>query len=135
MRKSRQREVILDVLKGTKAHPTADWIYHEVRKEVPNISLGTVYRNLRLLREMGEILELQYGDGKSRFDGNPADHYHFTCQRCGKIYDVEEPLRKDMEKDIARKLGFTVTHHRVEFYGICRECQGEVSLQGREESR
>src|SRR3990172_11585068 len=121
-RKSKQREVVLDVLKGTKSHPTADWIYQEGRKSLPKISLGTVYRNLKLLKERGEILELHYGDSQSRFDGNPENHYHFTCQRCGRVYDVEEPLKKDMEKDLAKKLGFIVNHHRVEFYGVCRDC-------------
>lgn len=125
MRRSKQREVILEVLRGTKSHPTADWIYQEVRRILPKISLGTVYRNLKLLKEKGDILELQYGDGQSRFDGNPENHYHFTCQRCGRVYDVEEPLRKDMERDIAKKLGFLITHHRVEFYGVCRECKEE----------
>ena len=128
IRKSKQRELILGVLKGTKSHPTADWIYQEARKTFPKISLGTVYRNLKLLRDKGEILELHYGDNQSRFDGTTNNHYHFTCQKCVKIYDVEEPLRKDMERDIAKKLGFTITHHRVEFYGVCRECQEEVNL-------
>ena len=123
VRRSRQREVLFKVLKGTKSHPTADWIYHEVRKTLPRISLGTVYRNLRLLAERGEILELHYGDGQSRFDGTPENHYHFNCQTCGKVYDVEEPLKKDMERDLSKKLGFIVNHHRVEFYGICMDCQ------------
>ncbi|MDO8445186.1 MAG: transcriptional repressor [Deltaproteobacteria bacterium] len=133
VRKSRQREVMLEVLKGTKSHPTADWIYQEVRKSLPKISLGTVYRNLKLLKERGEILELHYGDGQSRFDGNTENHYHFNCQGCGKVYDVEGPLKKDMERDIAEKLGFVITHHRVEFYGVCRECREEVSLHLKEE--
>lgn len=122
MRKSKQREVILKVLRRTKSHPTADWIYQEARKSLSKISLGTVYRNLKLLKEKGEILELRYGDGQSRYDGNSENHYHFNCQRCGRVYDVEEPLRKDMEEDLAKKLGFVVTTHRVEFYGICRKC-------------
>lgn len=132
-RKSKQREAVLDVLKGTRSHPTADWIYQELRKSLPKISLGTVYRNLKLLKERGEILELHYGDGQSRFDGNPENHYHFTCQKCGRVYDVEGPLKKDMERDIAKKLGFVVTHHRVEFYGICKDCQEEISLTEKSE--
>ena len=132
VRKSKQRETILDILKGTKSHPTADWIYQEARKSLPRISLGTVYRNLKLIKDKGDILELHYGDGQSRFDGTVENPYHFTCQMCGKVYDVEEPLRKDMERDIAKKLGFTITHHRVEFYGVCRECQEEVNLHPKE---
>lgn len=132
IRKSKQRDVILEVLKRTRSHPTADWIYQEVRKSLPKISLGTVYRNLKLLKERGEILELHYGDGQSRFDGTPENHYHFNCQVCGRVYDVEEPLKKDMEKDLAKKLGFIVTHHRVEFYGFCTECREQASLLGKE---
>ncbi len=123
---SRQREIIMTVLKGTKSHPTADWIYQEVRKNLPRISLGTVYRNLKLLKERGDVLELQYGDGQRRFDGNPENHYHFNCQSCGKVYDVDEPLKSSMEVDLTDKLGFVVTHHRVEFYGLCRDCQSEA---------
>lgn len=119
---SRQRETILHTLKGTKSHPTADWIYQEVRKSLPRISLGTVYRNLKLLKDKGEILELNYGDGHRRFDGNPEDHYHFNCRSCGKVYDVEEPIRINLGDELAAKLGFTVINHRIEFYGICKDC-------------
>lgn len=128
---SRQREIILTVLKGTKSHPTADWIYQEVRKTLPRISLGTVYRNLKLLKERGDVLELQYGDGQRRFDGNPENHYHFNCQSCGKVYDLDETSKDDMGVDLTDKLGFVVTHHRVEFYGLCRDCQSAaVPLMG-----
>lgn len=122
-RKSKHRDAILEALMGTKSHPTASWIYQEVRKSIPKISLGTVYRNLRLLSGKGDILELHYGDGQSRFDGTSENHYHFTCQVCGTVFDVEEPLKKDMEKDLSDKLGFIINHHRVEFYGICKDCQ------------
>lgn len=122
-RKSKHRDAILEILKSTKSHPTASWVYQEVRKSIPRISLGTVYRNLRLLSARGDILELHYGDGQSRFDGTPENHYHFTCQVCGTVFDVEEPLKKDMEKDLSEKLGFIINHHRVEFYGICMDCQ------------
>jgi len=122
-RKSKQRDLIVNLLRKTTSHPTADWIYNEVRKTLPRTSLGTVYRNLKLLAEKGEILELHYADGHRRYDGTSENHYHFSCQKCGRVYDVEEPLKKDMEKDLAKKLGFIVNHHRVEFYGICKDCQ------------
>lgn len=126
MRKTRQRQVILDVLKTTSSHPSADWIYEEVRKTIPKISLGTVYRNLKLLKEKGEILRLQYGYSRSRFDGTSENHYHFTCRKCDRVYDMKEPLKRDIERDMAEKLGFVITHHSMEFYGICKECQSEV---------
>lgn len=122
IRRSRQREVILKILKDTISHPTADWIYQEVRKSLPKISLGTVYRNLSLLKERGEILELNYGDGQRRFDGNPENHYHFNCQNCGTLYDVEGPLRTEMDIELSRRFGYVVTCHRIEFYGICNKC-------------
>ncbi|NWF78149.1 MAG: transcriptional repressor, partial [Chloroflexi bacterium] len=75
-RKTKQREAILRVLRNTTCHPTADWIYEEGRKDIPNISLGTVYRNLKLLREAGKILEIDLGGNFSRFDGNQDNHYH-----------------------------------------------------------
>lgn len=123
VRKTKQREVILDVLRNTDCHPTADWIYQEVRKELPNISLGTVYRNLRCLTEMGEALELCYGSTYSRFDGNPEPHYHFVCEKCGQVYDMGMTVMRDLEKLAAADTGFTVTDHRLEFYGICSACK------------
>ncbi|MGI6037568.1 MAG: Fur family transcriptional regulator [Limnochordia bacterium] len=115
--------MILKVLRSTDTHPTADWIYQQVRESLPNISLGTVYRNLRTLVENGEILELSYGSTFSRFDGNPENHYHFTCEKCGNVYDLDLPVRKELDEAV-EKLGMKVQSHRLEFYGICHNCQG-----------
>jgi Fe2+ or Zn2+ uptake regulation protein len=104
IRKTRQRDLILKTLRGTKSHPTADWIYEKVKKEIPNISLGTVYRNLSTLKEMGEILELNYGSKYSRFDGNPQNHYHFVCTECGRVFDVEGcPVDKGLDEKVSRE--------------------------------
>lgn len=121
-RKTRQRQLILEVLRSTDSHPTADWIYEQARKKMPKISLGTVYRNLNLLRDLGEIIELNFGSTFSRFDGNPLPHYHFTCLKCGRVYDVDEPLHPELEERVERSMGCEVTNHRLEFYGTCREC-------------
>jgi Fur family peroxide stress response transcriptional regulator len=121
-RMTKQKRVILEVLKNTKSHPTADWVYDKVKKKIPNISLGTIYRNLNILKNQGEILELCYGKGFSRFDGNATHHYHFTCDYCGKILDVETPPVTEMEESIARQFGVTVKRHRLEFYGTCPDC-------------
>ena len=91
-RMTKQRKQILEVLKNTNTHPTADEIYEEVKKEIPNISLGTVYRNLNVLSEMDEIMILDYGSSYSRFDGNPKNHYHFKCEQCGKVFDLEKEV-------------------------------------------
>jgi Fur family transcriptional regulator, peroxide stress response regulator len=123
MRKSRQREAIMRVLMSTTSHPTAEWLYEEVKKEIPNVSLGTVYRNLKLLQERGEILELEQTGHYRRFDGNSANHYHFRCGECGRVFDIDEPLVQGMEERVERKTGFQVWHHRLEFRGLCRDCQ------------
>jgi Fe2+ or Zn2+ uptake regulation protein len=122
MRKSKQRDAILRVLMGTKSHPTAEWLYEEVRKEIPNISLGTVYRNLRLMKEQGEILELEQTGTYRRFDANSANHYHFRCDRCGKVYDIDEPVVLGIDERVEKNTGFKVSHHRLEFRGLCRDC-------------
>ena len=120
---TRQKKVIIDILKSTKIHPTADWVYEQARKIIPDISLGTVYRNLRLLAESGDILELNYGSSFSRFDGNPLPHYHFVCEQCGRVLDIELPHLKELDQNVQEKTGYFVKNHRLEFYGVCEECQ------------
>ena len=86
---SRQREMIKAFLKSRKDHPTADIVYMNVRQQNPNISLGTVYRNLTLLADMGEIRRLRVGDGVDHFDADTSPHYHFVCTECGAVIDLE----------------------------------------------
>ena len=129
-RKSKQKEAILRVLKGTNSHPTADWVYEQVRREIPNISLGTVYRNLRVLKQAGEILELELVGTLSRFDANAQNHYHFRCEQCGRIFDVGEPLDKTIDGRVAQKTGFRVNNHLLEFRGLCKDCQRSNSPRG-----
>lgn len=121
-RMTRQRQIILEVLRSTRTHPTADWIYEQVRQSMPRISLGTVYRNLRVLKEMGDIQELNYGSTYSRFDGNAEMHYHFVCKDCGAVHDVMLPLFNDYDQKVAESVGGQVQFHRMEFYGLCAEC-------------
>ncbi|MEC9489131.1 MAG: transcriptional repressor [Halanaerobium sp.] len=122
-RMTKQRKTILEVLRNTTSHPTADEIYEKVRRKIPNISLGTVYRNLKILKEMGEILELEFGSSFSRFDGNPINHYHFQCQECGRVYDIDLPVQEGLNAKVEELSGNKVYNHRMEFYGICRECR------------
>ncbi len=123
IKRTRQKEAILRVLRSTTSHPIAEWVYAEVRKEIPNISLGTVYRNLRLLSERGEISELAFNGGPSRFDSRTDNHYHFMCEKCGQVFDVDEPVHKELNESVADKTGFEVSHYRLEFSGICKKCQ------------
>lgn len=122
-RMTKQRHMIIELLKRNRgAHPTADWIYEQVRRQLPNVSLGTVYRNLNLLKSTGQILELCYGNAQSRFDGDTRKHYHFVCRRCGRIYDIAFPVSNAVEEK-AREMGFSVEGSRMEVYGLCSPCQ------------
>ena len=123
LKHSKQRDTILRILKGTSTHPTADWIYEHARKEIPNISFATVYRNLKVLKDSGELLELDLGEGPSHYNGYINDHYHLRCEKCGRILDLEEPVDKAIDKRITRKTGHKITHHVLEFRGICKDCR------------
>ena len=101
---SRQREAIINVLRSTDTHPTAGWIYEKVREEIPNISLGTVYRNLSALSEAGEILSINVGDGYEHFDGDISPHLHLYCRECEKIFD--QRLKSDYIQRVAKESGF-----------------------------
>ncbi len=119
MRYSRQREALLDLLRSTKSHPDAEWLYSGLRQEYPNISLGTVYRNLRQLTEAGEILELCYGN-ISHFDGDISPHYHMKCDSCGRIYDIPTSCVSINLKDAG---GFEIDTVNLVVNGTCRNCQ------------
>jgi len=122
-RKSIQRDTILRVVKNTSSHPGADWVYDQVRKEIPNISLGTVYRNLRLLAQAGEIKELDIPGGASRFDGSNTKHHHLVCEKCGRVFDLDEAIDLKMESRIFQKTGFKVKRQYLKFIGLCSDCQ------------
>lgn len=120
---SKQKEAIIRVLRETSSHPSAEWIYEQVRKDVPNIGLATIYRNLRLLNEAGEVSEIRTSGDGTRFDYNTRTHYHFHCDRCGRILDLDEPIDTTIEARIARRTGLRVTRHHLELGGVCLDCQ------------
>ena len=109
-------------MKNTEIHPTAEWIYQHVRQDMPRISLGTIYRNLKLLEEEGRIKGVDSARGVARFDAKVEDHYHFRCQLCNSICDVDVPVDKSVEEMIKDKKEFKVIDHRLEFLGLCGEC-------------
>ena len=119
---SRQREAIKDYLSKTKEHPTADTVYMNIRESYPNISLGTVYRNLNLLADQGEILKINCQDGCDRFDGNPKPHYHFLCQGCGRVLDIEMESIDHINVIAGANFKGKVAGHVTFFYGLCPEC-------------
>jgi Fur family ferric uptake transcriptional regulator len=119
---TRQRLVILEELRKVNSHPSADEVYEMVRKRLPRISLGTVYRNLEVLSESGEIKKLEPGCSLKRFDGNPSEHFHIRCIRCDRIADV--PMAGEFEIDLAEMtpIEYEILGHRLEFFGICPTC-------------
>ncbi|QGG47838.1 Fur family transcriptional regulator [Heliorestis convoluta] len=122
-RMTKQKSLILDLVKGTKCHPTADWVYQEARQQIPDISLGTVYRNLNALANQGMIREMNYAGTSSRYDGDVSQHYHFVCQDCGFVYDLPlEPL-KAIDDLVENQENHKVAGHRLEFYGRCKSCK------------
>ena len=121
-KRSKQRDAILDVLKNTTSHPTADWIYSQVRERIPNISLGTVYRNLAKLSDEKVICKLGLGTDVEHFDGDTSPHYHVMCMECGSICDIhEEPLVKLNEWASGLFKGEIYKHSAI-FFGKCEEC-------------
>ncbi len=118
---SRQREAILDYLCHTTSHPTAEEVYTHIQSIYPNISLGTVYRNLVLLVEHGQVLKIQ-GDECDHFDGQTKPHYHFLCDTCHRVYDVEMSPLSELEHDAACHFPGKIRGHNVLFYGVCDSC-------------
>ena len=120
---SRQREAIIDYLRHTTTHPTADMVYTHVQERYPNVSLGTVYRNLNLLADEGEILRLTQVDGSDRFDGNIKPHYHFFCSHCKQVFDLKKTSLEHI--NTLANVGFDgiVEGHQILFYGCCHSCK------------
>lgn len=117
---SRQREAILNVLRSTDTHPTAAKVYEMVREQIPNISLGTVYRNLTALCEAGDILCIDVRDGHEHYDGDNSSHIHLRCKNCGAIEDIF--LKSDPLKADAAEKGFMPETAVYVIYGICKKC-------------
>ncbi len=124
-RTTQQRMVILEELKKVKTHPAADEIYKMVRKRLPRISLGTVYRNLEVLSGLKKIQEVDIVENLKRFDGNPENHYHIRCMKCGRIDDAPFGLENDLEKKMRPLTDYTIISHRLEFIGICPGCSSK----------
>lgn len=119
---SRQREEIKNFLLTRKDHPTADVVYLNVRKQYPNISLGTVYRNLTLLADIGEIARIRVGDGIDHFDADTSLHYHFICNECGSVIDLEMEDIHSILEIAGKHFGGQIDGHVTYFYGTCEDC-------------
>ncbi|MCI9662364.1 MAG: transcriptional repressor [Lachnospiraceae bacterium] len=121
LKHSKQRDSIKEFLMGRKDHPTAAVVYDNVRRSFPNISLGTVYRNLTLLADIGEISRIHVGDGVDHFDADTSPHYHFICSECGCVRDLDMP-GIDLDEIASRNFDGQIECHTVYFHGRCRDC-------------
>jgi len=122
-RRSKQKEAILKVLRSEDGHPRAQRIYEQVRLTLPHISLGTVYRDLKTLTADGQISEICDGH-ESRFDALPGNHYHFHCEGCGSISNLSGEPPGIINDEASHKYRLHITHHRLDYYGICPACDG-----------
>ena len=120
---SRQRESIIENLRARTDHPTADMVYSDIRQVYPNISLGTVYRNLSLLAEEGTVHKLVTDDGVLRFDSIVRAHNHFICRSCGSVTDLNEPDVQTLSTSVEDLLGCSISHCDLLFYGLCKCCR------------
>ena len=118
-----QRRVILDELQKMASHPTADELYESVRKRLPSISLGTVYRNLEVLSEAGMIRKLEISGSQKRFDGVTENHYHVRCVKCGRVDDIHTGPIAGIDEVIKSVHGYEIVSHRLEFVGVCPRCR------------
>ena len=134
-RNTQQRQLILEELQMLKTHPTAAALYALVRCRLPKISLGTVYRNLEMLSRRGIIQKLEFGGGEARYDGTVEQHDHVRCVSCGRVDDVSAPpldlqaldLQGDRDNDLG---GYKIIGHRLEYLGVCPECQAADAKNG-----
>lgn len=129
VRYSRQREAIKNYLMSTTSHPTAEKIYSNVKEIFPNISLGTVYRNLNLLVDHGEALRIDCGDGFTHFDGYTEPHNHFFCRQCKALSDIEMDSIEHIDKIANAGFNGIIEGHTVIFYGICNKCVDIIPFQ------
>lgn len=122
-KRSKQRERMLELLGQTEIHPTADWLYHKLKKEFPSLSLGTVYRNLNILTEQNLIQKLPFGSTHDRYEAQKEPHYHLVCEECGYVQDFHMPYYTDINEQAQKMSTFNISKHRIDFFGICEKCK------------
>jgi len=129
MRLTTQRQIILEELGKVTSHPTANEVYDMVRKRLPRIGLGTVYRNLELMADTGVILKLEVGGTQKRFDATTEPHYHIRCSSCGKVDDVHIEVQQQINQLAKSASNYEILGHHIEFAGICHDCQNKPEQQ------
>jgi Fur family peroxide stress response transcriptional regulator len=124
-KRSKQRERMLHLLGQTEIHPTADWLYQQLKEEFPSLSMGTVYRNLNILVEQKLIQKLPFGSTYDRYEVITKPHYHLVCEACGCVQDFDMPHYAEINEQAQKMSGFNVSRHRIDFFGICQKCQSK----------
>jgi len=120
---SKQREALMRILKNTKSHPSAEWLHTELKKEFPNVSLATVYRNLNLLLLENQIIRLDVGSGTEHYDACCDTHYHLACKGCGAIIDITLPPFSELNRQTEELNNVLIEEHSLIFYGMCQKCK------------
>jgi Fur family transcriptional regulator, peroxide stress response regulator len=128
-RHSRQRTRILELLKSTTIHPTADWLYEQLKKEFPKLSLGTVYRNLAVLTDQALVTKIHFGSTFDRFEAQMEPHYHLVCKNCGSILDFYMPIYDEINSKAQELTEFNIQYHRIDFYGLCKNCVTKKNIK------
>lgn len=111
------------MLQNTRIHATADWLYNELKRELPRLSMGTVYRNLTILIEQGLVRKIDFGGAFDRFEANITPHHHFVCESCGSITDLELPIDESLNERVSKETPYLIRRHRIDFFGVCDECR------------
>jgi Fe2+ or Zn2+ uptake regulation protein len=122
-RQSRQRDVILEIVRSTMDHPTAEWVYRQARRHLQRISVATVYRNLKELATEGAIREIHSAGQSARFDANTGQHYHVRCVVCGRMADLPISVDRRVEEEAGRAINYRILGHQVEVIGVCPACE------------
>jgi Fur family peroxide stress response transcriptional regulator len=118
-----QRLAIVEILAKSEGHPSVENIHDQILKQFPTMSLATVYRNIVLIKSLGEVLELGFPDGSNRYDGNqPTPHPHVICIKCKKIVDPDLDSLEEITKKVANETDFKILNHRLDFFGLCSDC-------------
>ncbi|GHU66053.1 transcriptional repressor [Spirochaetia bacterium] len=129
---SRKRDAILELIRSTGTHPGAQWVYDQLKPSIPDLSLGTVYRNIAVFREEGLLESVGVVLGEERFDGDTSPHPHAVCSRCGKIIDLPTEVQAELSRNFSVDIpDFTIDKRNTLFYGLCRGCKEENTALGR----
>ena len=121
-----QRMAVLKILASSSNHPSVEQVYDQVKVDFPMTSLGTVYKTVALLKEMGEILELEFGENSNRYDGNkPYPHPHLICMNCNRIIDGHLSLDQESLRSLEQASGYKILRPQISLYGLCPDCKEE----------